>query len=265
MSHFSSLFFLLILMSAQLTAQTRSNTFGIQLGNQVSLPAVGNAEEFDGQLLLRYSFGFLGRTILNDHLKLRFIADMRKGVMAFDYGLQFVLNGYQYQLGEIATTTEQFSMEIPLLIALYDERNIFLPRKLTRKGITTFARMGFKPTFSLQAAKDKEIVRANEILREEVDTQFFNLLWSFAAGIVQNRKNGNTTFFEIGVNLGLLQRNKGQVEYIDNGSRSSESFSFANSGSYVSANMIYLFKFRPWRVNDKRPLPPVIYNPRFNQ
>ncbi len=264
MSHFRSLFFLLILTSSKLTAQTGSSTFGIQLGNQVSLPAVGNAEEFDGQLLLRYSFGFLGRTILNDHLKLRFIADVRKGVMAFDYGLQFVLNGYQYQLGEMAATTEQFSLEIPLLIALYDERNIFLPRKLTRRGITTFARMGFKPTISLQAAKNKEITRANEIIREEVDTRFFNLLWSFAAGIVQNRKNGNTTFFEIGANLGLLRRNTGQVEYINNSTATSESYSFANSGSYVSANMIYLFKFKPWRSNDKRPLPPVIYNPRFN-
>lgn len=264
MLHCRSLFFLMILITSKLAAQTGSSTFGIQLGNQVSLPAVGNAEEFDGQLLLRYSFGFLGRTILNDHLKLRFIADVRKGVMAFDYGLQFVLNGYQYQLGEIATTTEQFSMEIPLLIALYDERNVFLPRKMTRKGITTFTRLGFKPTFSLQAAKNKEIVRANETLREEVNTQFFNLLWSFAAGIVQNRKNGNTTFFEIGVNLGLLQRNKGQVEYMNTSSSSSASFSFANSGSYVSANMIYLFKFSPWRAKDKRPLPPVIYNPRFN-
>lgn len=265
MSHFRTLFFLCLLMTSSLAAQTGTSTFGIQLGNQVSLPAVGSAEQFEGQLLLRYSFGFLGRTILNDHLKLRFIADVRKGVMAFDYGLQFVLNGYQYQLGEIATTTEQLSLEVPLLITLYDERNVFLPRKLTRKGITTFARLGFKPTFSLQAAKDKEITQDNETLREEVDTRLFNLLWSFGAGILQNHKNGNTTFYEIGVNLGLLRRNKGQVEYIDISSSSSESYSFANSGSYVSANMIYLFKFKPWRANDKRPLPPVIYNPRFNK
>lgn len=265
MSHFRTLFFFYLLMTSSLAAQSGTSTFGIQLCNQISLPAVGNAEQFEGQLLLRYSFGFLGRTILNDDLKLRFITDVRKGVMAFDYGLQFVLNGYQYQLGEIATTTEQLSLEVPLLFTLYDERNVFLPRKLTRKGITTFARLGFKPTFSLQAAKGKEITRDNEMLKEEVETRLFNLLWSFGAGILQNHKNGNTTFFEIGVNLGLLRRNTGQVEYINNSTATSESFSFANSGSYVSANMIYLFKFKPWRANDKRPLPPVIYNPRFNK
>lgn len=261
-------FYLLLflqLTSISLIGQIGNTTIGLQLGNHLSLPSQSSNEDFQGQWLLRYSAGILGRTVLKENIKLDILAGVRKGVLTLDYGLQMVFSGYNYQLGAVHSTTEGLYLEVPLLVCLYDTRNIFLPRKMLRRGLTTFVRGGFKVGFSTYQQVNKENLQDGERVVEDLRQRPVQILASYGLGLVHNRKNGNRSFFELAINLALLRTASGRISYTDaNGITANNDIRFG--GSYLSANVAFMLPqtaFRWLRWGKTRPTP-IIYNPRLN-
>ena len=160
------LFCILILivdLSAQRKKLKRSEwTFGIQTGNQFSLPNLNSTNDnYRDISLLRSSAGLVARkTIkkLKPNKRLGFGTAIQ-GMMAFDFGVNGVWSGYHYQFGEVLGTTELINWEVPLLIVLYDKKNVFLPRKWHRKGIATYVRFGPKLGFTNKKNIEKSVVR----------------------------------------------------------------------------------------------------------
>lgn len=251
--------------SLSLVGQVGNTSIGLQLGNHLSLPSQSSNEAFQGQWLLRYSAGILGRTVLKDNIKLDILGGVRKGVLSLDYGLQLVFNGYDYRLGAVHSTTEGLYLELPLLLCLYDTRNIFLPRKMLRRGLTTFVRGGFKLGFSTRPAVNKERFQGGERVVENVRQSPVQVLANYGIGIVHNRKNGNASFFEIAINLALLRTARGRISYTgSNGVIQNHDLRFG--GSYVSANVAFMLPhrvFKELRWGKPKPVP-IIYNPKLN-
>ena len=259
------LFLLLHTVSLSLAGQVGNTTIGLQLGNHLSLPSQSSNEAFQGQWLLRYSAGIIGRTVLKDNITIDILAGVRKGVMTLDYGLQMVLSGYNYQLGAVQSTTEGLYIEAPLLICLYDTKNIFLPRKMLRRGLTTFVRAGFKIGITTNRQLTKENIQNGERVIETIQQRPFQLLGTYGLGLVHNRKNGNKSFFELAINLALLRTANGQLAYTDS-SGITQSNEIRYGGSYLSANVAFMLPqqtFR-WLRWGKIKRAPIIYNPRLN-
>ncbi|MBX2875126.1 MAG: hypothetical protein KTR30_23585 [Saprospiraceae bacterium] len=259
------LFLSFVLASYTLSGQTGNTTIGLQLGNHLSLPSQSSNAEFQGQWLLRYSAGILGRTVLKENIKIDILAGVRRGVLTVDYGLQMVFNGYNYQLGALDATTEGLYLELPLLFCLYDTRNIFLPRKMLRRGLTTFVRGGFKIGFSTNRQVNRERFQNGESVMEDLQQRPVQVLASYGLGLVHNRKNGNRSFFELAINLALLRTATGRISYTDAGGKTQNS-DIRFGGSYLSANVAFMlpqkaFKWLRW--GKTRPSP-IIYNPRLN-
>lgn len=259
------LLLLLFVASLSLTGQVGNTTIGVQVGNHLSLPSQSSNEAFQGQWLLRYSAGIIGRTVLKKDIRLDILAGVRKGVLTLDYGLQMVFNGYNYQLGAVQSTTEGLFLEVPLMVCLYDTRNIFLPRKMLRRGLTTFVRGGVKFGFSTKRQVNAESFQDGERVVENLEQRPVQLLASYGLGLVHNRKNGNRSFFELAVNLALLRTASGRISYTDtNGITQDNDIRFG--GSYLSANVAFMLPqraFRWLRWGKTRPAP-IIYNPRLN-
>lgn len=255
----------LLVVSLPLAGQVGKTTIGLQLGNHLSLPSQSSNEAFQGQWLLRYSAGIIGRTVLKDNIKIDILAGVRRGEMTLDYGLQVVFNGYNYRLGAIQSTTEGIYFEVPLLLCLYDTRNIFLPRKMLRRGLTTFVRGGFKLGFSTNRQVRKENSQGGEMISENLQQRPVQLLASYGLGLVHNRKNGNRSFVELAINLALLRTAMGQISYTDAQGITQEN-DIRFGGSYLSLNVAFMLPqqaFRWLRWGKTRPTP-IIYNPRLN-
>lgn len=256
---------LLQLAGTTLISQGGPTSIGIQLGNHVSLPSQSSNEAFQGQWLLRYSAGIIGRTVLKQNIKLDLLADVRRGVLTLDYGLQMIFSGYNYQLGAVESTQEGLYLEVPLLLCLYDTRNIFLPRKMLRRGLTTFVRGGFKLGFSTNRQVKSENFQNGERVVEDLQQRPIQLLASYGLGLVHNRKNGNKSFLELAINLALLRTASGRLSYTNaNGITQNNDIRFG--GSYLSANAAFMLPqsaFRWLRWGKTRPAP-IIYNPRLN-
>ncbi len=261
------LYFILILQLASLstTGQVGNTTIGLQLGNHVSLPSQSSNEAFQGQWLLRYSAGVLSRTVLKENIKIDILAGVRRGVLTLDYGLQMVFSGYNYQLGAVQSTTEGVYLEVPLLVCLYDTRNIFLPRKMLRRGLTTFVRGGFKFGFSTNHQVNKESFQSGERVIEELQQRPLQILASYGLGLVHNRKNGNRSFFELAINLALLRTASGHISYTDSSGITQDN-DIRYGGSYLSANVAFMLPSRAfrWLRWGKTKPTPIIYNPRLN-
>lgn len=260
------LFLFLHLTALSLAGQAGTTTIGVQLGNHLSLPSQSSNEAFQGQWLLRYSAGVLGRTVLKENIKIDILGGVRKGVLTLDYGLQMVFSGYNYQLGAVQSTTEGLYLEIPFLVCLYDTRNIFLPRKMLRRGLTTFVRGGFKLGFTTNRQVNKERFQNGERIVEALQQRPMQLLASYGLGLVHNRKNGNKSFFELAINLALVRTASGRISHTDaNGITQNNDLRFG--GSYLSANVAFMLPqraFRWLRWGKTRPAP-IIYNPRLSR
>ena len=261
------LYLLLFFLTASwsLVGQVGNTTIGLQLGNHLSLPSQSSNEAFQGQWLLRYSAGILGRTVLKEDIKIDILAGVRRCVLTLDYGLQMVFSGYHYQLGAVQSTTEGLYLEVPLLVCLYDTRNIFLPRKMLSRGLTTFVRGGVQVGFSTNRQLNKERFQNGEMVVEELQQRPIQLLASYGLGLVHNRKNGNRSFFELAINLALLRTAAGRISYTGaNGITQNNDIRYG--GSYLSANVAFMLPqsaFRWMRWGKTRPAP-IIYNPRLN-
>ncbi|MEO1628962.1 MAG: hypothetical protein AAFV25_27695, partial [Bacteroidota bacterium] len=195
----------LCLWSQSSFAQAPDHQIGLQVGNNLSLPNARASSLFQEQFLLRYSIGVLGRRKLKKGFDFDFMNHRNKGAIAIDYGLQVIFKGYNYRFGQISSFTDQIRLEIPLHLALYNERNVFLPRKWWRKGIAAYSRLGFKLELSKRQEHRKTSRRGSERVDEHMLQKPLNVLWSMSIGLLQNFKNGRSTSFEISGNLGLLR------------------------------------------------------------
>lgn len=257
------LLLILYLASLSLVGQVGNTTIGLQLGNHLSLPSQSDNEAFQGQWLLRYSAGILGRTVIKDNIKLDILGGVRKGVLSLDYGMQLVFNGYDYRLGAVHSTTEGLYLELPLLLCLYDTKNVFLPRKMLRRGLTTFVRGGFKLGFSTHREINNIRFQDGERIVERLKQRPIQVLASYGVGLVHNRKNGNASFFEIAINLALLRTARGRISYTaPNGVIQNDDIRLG--GSYISANVAFMLPQRTfrWLKWTKTKRPSIIYHPR---
>ncbi|MEL7252413.1 MAG: hypothetical protein AAFO03_28645 [Bacteroidota bacterium] len=259
---FRKLGWILLFICFALFKGTAQQLWGIQAGNTLSLPRGTDSEFFDDRVLLRNSIGFLVRTKLADNLKGKFIAPMRKGVIELDYGLNVVWNGFDYRFGTIHSSGEQVNFEFPLLLHLYDERNVFLPLRQLRKGINTFVRAGIKATYASRRTHEQLIMQDNELVRASLRVRPFNLIGSYSVGLMRRMRNGRVMLFEISANFGLFRATEGDITYELANGQFTDSVSFRDNGSYLALNIAYFWK----RKKSNRPrnpkLPPIIYHPR---
>ncbi len=242
---------------------TAQNLWGVQAGNTLSLPRGIGSEIFKDGVLLRSSLGIIGRKRIADNLKARLIAPMLKGVIELDYGMNVVFTGFDYRFGNTNSSDDQISLEFPLLINLFDERNIFISRRALRKGINTFVRMGLIPSVTLPEQYENTILNNEETVVESLRVRPFNLLGSYSIGLMRRFKSGNVALFEISANVGILPKIEGDITYRSAVGPSNEKVFYQDNGSYVAMNVIYFWKRRQRsrRPNPAR-LPPIIYHPR---
>ena len=255
-------FLIVILALGCLNAQAPDFQWGIQSGNHLSLPAGTDSEAFKGKSLLRYSIGVMARRVLKRGMKANIIAPLRRGVIALDLGINMVFKGYNYQFNDFETYTDQVEFEFPILLILYDERNIFVPRKWYRKGLSTYSRMGIIPSYLPRRKLEKTLRLDNETLIENTVAGGFDILMTVRGGLLQNHKNGNSTALELGGNVSFISKTKGQLVHQDANGQVLDEGLFFSTGTYISLNLVYLFQVKkPGRRSLRRP-PPIIYNPR---
>lgn len=261
--------FLIIDLSAQRKKLKRSEwTFGIQTGNLFSLPSFNSTNDnYRDISLLRSSAGLVARkTIkkLNRNSRKSF-STAQQGVIAFDFGINGVWSGYHYQFGEVLGTTDFINWEIPVMFVGYDKKNVFLPRKWHRKGMTTYARFGPKLGFTSKKNIRKTTIKGIAEVDESVEIGGYNFMWSISGGIVRNFKSGNSSMLELNWTQGFINTAKGSFEYSDGSTLNPVAQDFNWSGSYISLNAIFLFNFKNWKYLPigKGKLEKMIYNPRY--
>jgi len=255
-------FLVITLILGCLNAQAPDFQWGIQSGNHLSLPAGTDSEVFKGKSLLRYSIGVMARRVLKRGMKANIVAPLRRGVLALDFGVNMVFKGYNYQFKDFETYTDQVEFEFPILLVLYDERNVFVPRKWYRKGLSTYTRMGLIPSYLPQKKVEKTLTLANETLTENTVAGGFNILMTIRGGILQNHKNGNSTSLELGGNVSFISKTNGQLVHKDANGQVLDEGLFFSTGTYISLNLVYLFQVKKPRRHYNRKPPPIIYNPR---
>jgi len=118
------IFLLILSNSGILRAQSSLSRFGLQLGNNVSLPSDNPSDVLNEELLLRYSVGLVGRILLKENLKFKILAPVKKGEISLDYGLNLVFKGYNYNLRSINAFTDEITLELPIQIAFQDQRRL---------------------------------------------------------------------------------------------------------------------------------------------
>ena len=261
--------FSILNLSAQRKKLKRSEwTFGIQTGNLLSLPSFNSTNDnYRDISLLRSSAGLVARrTIkkLKRNSKKSFTT-AQQGVFALDFGLNGVWSGYHYQFGEVIGTTNLISWEVPIMFVGYDKKNVFLPRKWHRKGITTYSRFGPKLGFTTKKTIRKTVTKGGAEVSESIDIGGYNFLWSIGGGIIKNHKSGNSSMFEINWTQGFINTANGSLEYNDGTTLNPVAQDFGWKGSYISLNTIFLFNFKNWKYLPigKGKLDKVIYNPRY--
>ena len=253
----------LIFNSQTLSAQKSKQRFGIQTGNLWAVPTSSESDVFKTGGILRYSIGFFFRKKVNPKFRLDkiFLASTRHGVLEFDYGLTFVFKGYEYQFNSLGNTNEQLAVEVPLLMVIYDNANVFIPRKWRRKGLTTYGRMGIKPSYLINSPNIQEISQANERLTEIHESDRFNVFAQLGFGLIQNNKTGTTSSIEIGANIGFLANSKSELTYRNNSTGSVQEDVITSNGTYFDIKVLYVVA--PPKEKSGGTPPPVIYNPRF--
>ena len=256
---------LLLLMANAMLGNSQNNhsKIGIQLGNNLSIPNGSSGVNFKEDYLLRYSVGIVGRQILAEKLKFGFISQTRKAEISLDYGLNLVFKGYNYKLENLEAQREEMAIEIPIQICLQDKRNVFIPRKLLRKGITTFFRLGFKGIYNPDWQRTKVKAQQNERLEETLNEKKFNVMGTMGGGIIRNHKNGRVTMFEIAINIGLFKAKNGKILYRNLDTQLIREASFQDNGNYLSMNMTYLFNRPKLDILTKVKNEPIIFSPRF--
>jgi len=260
---------LIIELSAQRKKLKRSEwTFGIQTGNQFSLPSFNTTNDnYRDISLLRSSAGLVARRTIKK-LKPKFRIGpgiAQQGVIAFDFGVNAIWSGYHYQFGEVVGTTELINWEVPFLIVLFDKKNVMLPRKWSRKGMTTYGRFGPKLGFTNKRSIEKNLEKGISNVNESVTSGGYNFLWSNSAGIIRNFKSGNIAMLEINWTQGFVNVASGSLEFSDGSISNPIVQNFNWKASYISLNAIYLFNFKNWKYLPigKGKLEKVIYSPRY--
>jgi len=235
---------------------------GFTTGNLLTMPNLLGNEALSQEFLLRYKAGLLCRFTLSDKFKLpRPFPKIKKGMVALDYGFNVVAKGYYYTFQEFEKTQEIWSLEIPLLLTMYDRDDRWLKRKHRRKGYATFARMGPKLIFEIPGSSPGTITRDNLRLTESGKLGGFNLMWSVGGGFLQNTKKGNTFSFHISGNIGFFSAADLDIEYADE-IGILDNFNIDYKGSYVETALIYLFDPRNiFKIKEVEA--PIIYNPRY--
>lgn len=254
---------LIIMIFSQNNCLAQNQLFGIQVGNTISLPRETNTDFFNDRLLLRYSIGVLGRKRIVENIKGRFIAPLRKGAIELDYGLNLVFKGFDYKFGNTASSGDQISLEFPLLLNFFDERNVFMSRRQLRKGINTFMRIGIKPSYSFNRQFVNTIINDEELVIENLSERPFNLIGVLGGGLMQRMKNGGLAFFELSINLGLLKSMKGEIKYEKGAGQITEEIIYRDNGSYIALNVAYFLNRKDSEKSKRKELPPIIYNPRY--
>ena len=258
--YFTGLVF--ILLQSTIFAQTPNFQMGFTTGNLITLPNSSENASLSQGILIRYKAGILCRSTLTEKLKLPPpFPKVKKGVAALDYGFSVVAKGYYYSFKNFENTQDHWSLEIPVLLTLYDKNDRWLARKYRRKGISTFARFGPKLVFEVPAQTSRLLQQNEFLLRESGSHGGFNIFWNVGGGIMRNTKKGNCFAFHISGNIGFITITDVALEYADDIGLLDQ-LGFRNKGSYIETSMIYLFNLREVFKGKGVP-PPVIYGPRY--
>jgi len=205
----------------------------------------------------------MGRHILKKDWRTDFfLFPVIKGEIGLDYGVNFVFKGYQYKFSDITTHTDQLTIEVPLIFAFYDRKDVLIKKKFLRKGITSMTRIGFKPSFTTGELTSKLVATTNARVTETITVRPFNFFTMIGIGMIQNKKNGNSSFVEIAYNHGMIKRNTGTITYENLNTSSTRTENYFHFGSYIAINAVFLFRVKEPRLG-KGKEPAKIYNPRY--
>lgn len=235
---------------------------GVATGNLLTIANAGFDENLSSGNLIRYKAGVLFRTRLKEKFKLpKPFPQPKKGVIALDYGIGFVANGYSYQYRGLEHFRDQLAIEVPLLLVLYDKSDFWMSRKNRRKGLATFARMGFRFSYLIHGQAAYLISNDQARLQEQGEYGGFNFYWSVGGGLLRTTKSGRTCSVSISGNIGWIRQTNLMLNYEDHAGRREE-VNFTSNNSYLDIEAIYLFS-RPTPFSNLGKTPKVIYNPRF--
>ena len=245
------------------TAQSQDSKFqtGIIVGNHLSFANFDFDTNLDNTPLLRYSAGILTRYKFKTDWKFKGLPwspPIRKGVWALDIGANAVFTGYDYGVPNLGTYQDQLMIEFPIMLAMWDERSVFIKKKYLKQGKTLYSRIGLKPSILLKNDIEKTVSEGGSFLTEETQFGGFNLMASYSMGLTYNTKKQNTMSFEININAGLIKTTQGTIRYrLDNGNV--QTVDFNSYGHYIAMKCIYLLKSDIYRRVPSK----IIYSPRL--
>ena len=257
------LFFLTI---GNLSAQENKAKLGIQASNLFTFTFNNEEDFFKSNGIIRYSIGGFFRKTLGRGIRVPkiFNSGPRSGVIAFDYGVNLVFKGYEFQAGKILNTSDQLSVEFPLLLVFYDRKNVFMPRKWYRKGIAGYGRMGLKPSYLFNQNYSVNTANGNnEFLEEQTQSGGLNILWKLGMGILKQKKNGPISFLEFSANIGFIVRSETELAYEDTSNNISRATTIKSNGTYFDLKVGYIFYTLKPSIQNRGEKTPLIYNPRF--
>lgn len=253
---------LLIFFASAGMAQAPKFQKGFITSNLLTFISGSTHEQLVPGTLLRYKAGLLFRSRLTDKLKLpKPFPKPKKGVAALDYGLSFVANGYNFRYRGFEQYGDQWQIELPVLLVLYDRSDFWLPRKMRRKGYATFARCGFKANYLFRGRQSSQVETSTAKLTHTSQYGGLNFYSSVGAGLLRTNSKGHTFSISISGNIGWLSKTAIDIEY-QNQNGTLEEVSANSNGSYLAIETIYLFDKKENKKSKGIP-PPLIFNPRY--
>lgn len=255
--------FILLLILQHCCAQQAKYQWGIRTGNHFSFAEFDEFNDLKNSALLRYSAGTVLRIKLKDHYRgkpLPWVPMVRDGVFALDVGMNVVFKGYDYQIHSLKNYQDQLSIEMPILISFWDNKDRFISRKWRRNKMTIFSRMGLKPALLLQQEVTTTIENTTEKLIETANNGGFNLFSTVSIGIIKQRKNGGSMSIELSGNVGWFATTSGVIDYENFQTNANTQHYFSSHGHYASVNVLYFFGERRFGKEIEHP---IIYSPRF--
>ena len=252
---------MLLFISSVLQAQDSKFQTGIIVGNHFSFANFDFDMNLDNEPLLRYSAGILTRYKFKTDWQFKGLPwspPVRKGVWAIDIGANAVFTGYDYGLPNLETFQDQLMIEFPIMVTLWDERSVLVKRKWLKQGKTIHSRIGLKPSVLLKNNIEKTVSEGSDFMTEQTQFGGFNLMASYAVGLIYNNKKQNTMSIEMNFNVGFLRTTQGTIRYrLDNGNI--QTVDFNSFGHYAAIKCIYLFKSDIYRRIPTR----IIHPPRL--
>ena len=256
----------LLLVFSKIDAQVSKNQIGLNVSNSIFIATAEANENFRTFDFLSLSAGILVRHNFKKKKKKgkrnHFNTANYKG-LSLNYGINYLVTGYEYRFNDIKTFTNYKIIEFPIFITARFTNDFWMSKKIIKKGYGSYLNIGVKPSITPITSKVKEVTTQEARLTETYNSSSFNFTPSFEYGIDRVHKNGNYTSVGLSVNLGLKRRSNITIDFEEFSNQVNQSKSFSFTEIYLAINMIYLFNVSKIKIGKEIPLP-IIYNPRFN-